>query len=143
MREKILNLIALTRRPVSDLVDTLIQQCQQIRTTGTVPAEFQETSDLIIKTFRDAGQTLEDAFVTIYSKHFTEEEIDQLLAVYSMPVFKKAATVAEEITSEIGMATQDWYTRLMNGIEPELRSLLGTPGEQPAAELPPDPPTAA
>lgn len=143
MREKILNLIAITRRPVSDLVDNLIQQCQQIRTTDTVPTEFQETSDLIIKTFRDAGAALEDSFVAIYSKHFTEEEIDQLLAIYSSPLFKKTATVVDEITSEINMATQDWYTRLMNGIEPELRNLLGTPGEQPAAELPPDPPPAA
>lgn len=139
MRDKILGLIAITIRPVDTIVDDLVKQCQTLQSIGTVPAEFKEASELIASTFQGKRTALEDKFVEIWSR-LTEEEIDQLLAIYQSPLFKKVAELLPSIVADASSAQLEWASEVMNSIEPDLRRLLGTPGTQPAAELPPDSP---
>ena len=150
MREKVLTLISLTLRPVDQRVNDLVQQAQNIHSLGQVPSEFKEVSELIAKTFEPRKALLEDRIVEVYAKYFTEEEVDELLAIYNKPVFKKVGNAINNILDEIATAEQSWASEVMSTLEPELQRLLGDPGAQAAQELPEepsvivtDPPTAA
>lgn len=139
MRDKVLTLIALTLRPVDQRVSDLVAQAQNIHSLGQVPSEFKEVSTLIAATFEPRKVKLEDAFVEVYAKYFTEEEVNQLLAIYNQPVFAKTASVINDILDDLSVAEQSWASETMSAIEPELQRLLGSPGAQSAQELPEEP----
>ena len=60
-------------------------------------------------------------FVTVYDKHFTDEEIKGLLQFYGSPLGQKYAAEMPKITSEIQAANRGVNTRLGKEILQDLR----------------------
>ncbi|MEO1049997.1 MAG: DUF2059 domain-containing protein [Bacteroidota bacterium] len=55
---------------------------------------------------------LADLFTPIYSKHFTEEEFDELIAFFESPIGKKFGEKTPLITQESMAAGREWGSEL-------------------------------
>ncbi len=55
----------------------------------------------VIKQRFDLGQLLEELTVPIYSKHFTESELRELIAFYRSPIGQKVAFVLPKLAGEV------------------------------------------
>lgn len=53
-------------------------------------------------------ETLVNLIIPIYKKHFTQEEIKQLIAFYKTPVGQKVAATLPAVTQESMQAGQQW-----------------------------------
>jgi hypothetical protein len=64
--------------------------------------------------FRDKVRTqeLDDSIVPIYARHFTQEELEQLLALYNSPVWKKFVANQPQLQKESTEAGAQWGAKL-------------------------------
>ncbi len=58
--------------------------------------------------------------IPIYEKHFTHDEIEQLIAFYESPIGKKLIKVQPQITIESMTAGQEWAKELIERIKARL-----------------------
>lgn len=54
------------------------------------------------------AEDLVNLIIPIYDKHFTENEIDELIAFYNTPIGKKMISTLPTITQESMLAGQNW-----------------------------------
>jgi hypothetical protein len=81
--------------------------------TNSLPAgEYREKLvDLFFARFRslaDPTQFLDSAAVSIYDKHFSDEEIRGLIKFYETPLGQKAVSALPQISSEVREAAKSW-----------------------------------
>lgn len=62
-------------------------------------------------------QKLNEQLVPVYQKHFSLEDINQLIAFYETPIGKKLATETPLITGESMQVSQQWGMALMKEIQ--------------------------
>lgn len=81
-----------------------------------VPNEFWDEIEKDIK-----PQDLVDMMVPIYARHFSADEIKQLIAFYESPIGKKMTAEMPAITSESMTAGQQWGRNLATTVLQHLR----------------------
>ncbi len=83
---------------------------------SNVEQEFWDEFEKEIK-----AEDLVNLIIPIYDKHFTEEEIDQLIDFYNTPIGKKSIEVLPMITQESLIAGQKWGQQLGEKVVQRLR----------------------
>jgi hypothetical protein len=86
------------------------------RAHPTVPQQFW---DDFVKAVRP--EDLTDLIVPIYDKHFSEEDIDQIIAFYNSPIGKKLISEMPMIMQESMSAGQAWGKQLAGKVASELK----------------------
>ena len=74
-----------------------------------IPAVFWDRFVALVHTRRDS---LASTFIDVYSRHFSTEDVRQLLAFYRTPVGQKLLAETPAITRESIMAGQAWGAQL-------------------------------
>jgi hypothetical protein len=75
-----------------------------------------------------------DQLIPIYHKHFTHQDIRELLAFYQTPTGKKAVQVLPKVIDESMLAAQSWVESLLPEIEKRVKAALKREGIVPAEE---------
>jgi hypothetical protein len=68
-------------------------------------------------------ESLIDLILPIYEKHFTEEDIDQMIVFYNSPVGKKFISCMPQITQEAMTAGMQWGQQLGEQVTRELEEM--------------------
>lgn len=157
MREKVLAFMRLVNfEATADLVaENLVGQFD----TGfksafgeELPTDAAEALVVVKTALIEHRDLLERAVAEVYEKHFTEAEIDALLAFYQSPIGRRLAEIGSAIQTAIAEASNAWTNDAIKSVEPHLTRLLGTPEPAAAAaaavpandtDLEPTAPTAA
>jgi hypothetical protein len=82
-----------------------------------------ETHDLFRARMNDANG-LTDRMLTIYHKHFSQSEIQQLIAFYSTPIGKRLLEETPQIGKESLVAGQQWSRALGPELEDRIKLAL-------------------
>ena len=126
--EKLMELVG-TRRILRDLFDQDIeaQIAAMRRARPDVPDQFWE--DFTVEFKRQASpDELMKAILPIYDKHFSHQEIRQLIAFYQSPLGRKISTTLPEIQQESVEAGRAWGERLGDRMHEELQKRLTEKG---------------
>ncbi|HEV7768835.1 MAG TPA: DUF2059 domain-containing protein [Thermoanaerobaculia bacterium] len=92
------------------MMDTMFAQMEKQmvgdeEAKGSNPAKIAEAKEIFAE-FRqglskvDVGGLMHEAYVRIYAKHFTEQELEALIAFYSTPTGRKSIEVLPDLTRE-------------------------------------------
>lgn len=71
----------------------------------------------IRKTYKDNIDVYLKAMVPVYDEHFTESEIEKMIAFYESPVGKKLSRLTPVITRKSTRIIRNW----MRGLQPDIR----------------------
>jgi hypothetical protein len=126
--EKLMELVG-TRQILRDLFDQDIdaQIAAMRRARPDVPDQFWQ--DFAVEFKRQASPNeLMQAILPIYDKHFTHQEIRQLIAFYQSPLGRKISTTLPEIQRESVEAGRAWGERLGDRMHKELQQRLSEKG---------------
>ncbi len=126
--EKLMELVG-TRRILRDLFDQDIdaQIAAMRRARPDVPQQFWE--DFSVEFKRQASpDELMKAILPIYDRHFSHQEIRQLIAFYESPLGRKISTTLPEIQQESVEAGRAWGERLGDRMHEELQKRLTEKG---------------
>ncbi len=118
-----------TAELLQDMLDQSIEQqvTSVRRLRPDVPAQFwTEFGGEMKKEINP--QELMDMIVPIYDKHFSHQEIRQLIAFYQSPLGKKISATLPEIQRESLEAGQEWGLHLGDRIADELNRRLAEKG---------------
>jgi hypothetical protein len=69
------------------------------------------------------AKSLVESVIPIYSNHYTDKEILELIEFYQTPLGQKVISESSAILSESMAAGQEWGKRIANQIIQELRAL--------------------
>jgi uncharacterized protein len=126
--EKLMELVG-TRRILRDLFDQDIdaQIAAMRRARPDVPEQFWQ--DFTVEFKRQASpDELMKAILPIYDKHFTHQEIRQLIAFYESPLGRKISTTLPGIQRESVEAGRAWGEQLGDRMHEELQKRLTEKG---------------
>ena len=126
--EKLMELVG-TRRILRDLFDQDIdaQIAAMRHARPDVPEQFWQ--DFTVEFKRQASpDELMNAILPIYDKHFSHQEIRQLIAFYESPLGRKISTTLPEIQRESVEAGRAWGERLGDRMHEELQKRLTEKG---------------
>jgi uncharacterized protein len=111
---KLLDLIG-TRKLVMSSMDGMMNTMRPVLENSLPPGEYRpQLVDLFMAKFKtkiDLDRFVEMA-AAIYDKHFTGEEIEQLVAFYQSPVGRKLAAALPDITDEMRVKAESWGREL-------------------------------
>jgi hypothetical protein len=140
MRDKILHLVTLTFGDFDAMVDSL---CERYRSsfkmalnTEELPPENVEAINAVGKSLRDHRPMLEDQVVAIFERHFTEADVDAIVAFHESAAGRRMTEVAPALQEEMATASGAWSASALTSIEPTLARLLATPPESTADAQP-------
>lgn len=100
--EKLLELMSMDET-VRSAIDTIFAQIQAQFAQST---EAEEEAKELFESFRarsakvDFKSLLEEGFIRIYAKYFTEQELEDLIAFYSTPTGRKSIEVMSDLMRE-------------------------------------------
>ena len=126
--EKLMELVG-TRQILRDLFDQDIdaQISAMRRARPDVPDQFWQ--DFALEFKRQASpDELMQAILPIYDKHFTHQEIRQLIAFYQSPLGRKISSTLPEIQRESVDAGRAWGEQLGDRMHKELQQRLTEKG---------------
>lgn len=126
--EKLMELVG-TRQILRDIFDQDIdaQIAAMRRARPDVPDQFWR--DFAVEFKRQASpDELMKAILPIYDKHFTHQEIRQLIAFYESPLGRKISTTLPEIQRESIEAGQAWGEQLGDRMHTKLQQRLEEKG---------------
>ena len=126
--ERLMELVG-TRQILRDLFDQDIdaQISAMRRARPDVPDQFWQ--DFALEFKRQASpDELMQAILPIYDKHFTHQEIRQLIAFYQSPLGRKISTTLPEIQRESVDAGRAWGEQLGDRMHKELQQRLTEKG---------------
>ena len=87
----------------------------------TIPKRTQEViRDVTMETVKEHSQELLTLAIPLYEKHFTEKELDDLIAFYRTPTGQKAIKELPALMQEFVPISQSWAL----GLQPEMRQKL-------------------
>ena len=111
--------------------DTIEEQVGGMRVMRPdIPADFWKEFALELK--RQVNpQELMDRIVPIYDRHFSEQEIRQLIAFYDSPLGRKISATLPEIQQESLQAGKEWGSELGQRIGDQLNRSLQEKGYRP------------
>lgn len=139
MREKIQKFITLTFGDFDKMVEGF---CEQYRGgfkmalgVDVLPAEVAEAIALVGKTQMATRDDILTRVVEICQTHFTEEQLDGLIAFQESEIGKHYDNVQPKMQNEVTDAVNEWMKKAFTGIETDLQRLLG------GGEIPPSTPT--
>jgi len=93
-------MITLMEKPLSQLIE------------GANPGRGKEVTDLlhdrVIPAMRERMPEFTDLAARVYAKHFTVEDLDQLIAFYDSPVGKKLLAEQGQMLTEMSQIGQAW-----------------------------------
>jgi hypothetical protein len=126
--EKLMELVG-TRQILRDIFDQDIdaQIAAMRRARPDVPEQFWQ--DFAVEFKRQASpDELMKAILPIYDKHFTHQEIRQLIAFYQSPLGRKISITLPEIQRESIEAGRSWGEELGDRMHAELKQRLTEKG---------------
>jgi hypothetical protein len=126
--EKLMELVG-TRQILRDIFDQDIdaQIAAMRHARPDVPEQFWQ--DFTVEFKRQASpDELMKAILPIYDKHFTHQEIRQLIAFYQSPLGRKISTTLPEIQRESIEAGRNWGEQLGDRMHAELKQRLTEKG---------------
>lgn len=126
--EKLMELVG-TREILRDIFDQDIDaQITAMRhARPDVPGQFWQDFSLEFKRQASPDELMK-AILPIYDKHFTHQEIRQLIAFYESPLGRKISTTLPEIQRESVDAGRAWGEQLGDRMHKELQQRLGEKG---------------
>jgi hypothetical protein len=77
---------------------------------------------------------LQRSLIPVYDRHFSEEEINALIAFYESPVGQKSIQVMPKLTEESTMVGQTWAKKLSGKLQVELTQRFQQEGLLPMAQ---------
>jgi hypothetical protein len=118
-----------TATVATQVVQQMIDQYRQM--LPQVPDEFWTDFQKQMQ-----PQDLIDLIVPIYARHFSDDEVKQLIAFYDSPIGKKLVQEQPLIAKESFQAGQQWGqkigTKVMQGLKE--KGYLGAPATQPSPD---------
>ncbi|HEX6908188.1 MAG TPA: DUF2059 domain-containing protein [Terriglobales bacterium] len=126
--ERLMELVG-TRQILRDIFDQDIdaQIAAMRHARPDVPEQFWQ--DFAVEFKRQASpDELMKAILPIYDKHFTHQEIRQLIAFYQSPLGRKISTTLPEIQRESIEAGRNWGEQLGDRMHAELKQRLTEKG---------------
>jgi uncharacterized protein len=97
-----------------------------------VPKRVHElVRDVAIEVLKEHSDELFSKAVVLYEKHFTEAEIDELLAFYRSPIGKKTIQVMPVLMGEMVAVSQAWGQGLEPLLQQRIRARLAAEGLRP------------
>ena len=126
--EKLMELVG-TRQILRDLFDQDIeaQIAAMRRARPDVPDQFWQDFTVEFK-HQASPDELMKAILPIYDKHFTHQEIRQLIVFYQSPLGRKISTTLPEIQRESVEAGRAWGENLGDRMHKELQQRLTEKG---------------
>ena len=82
--------------------------------------------EVVVEQLKD--DALWDRLVPIYAKHFTHEEIRQMIAFYQTPLGKKTIEVMPQLMADSVKAGQEWAVAGQDKMEARLKQRLAAEG---------------
>lgn len=67
------------------------------------------------------AEDIENMIIPIYEKHYTESDIDQLIAFYNSPIGKKTITTMPQVMQESMVVGQNWAKQLIEKSQAKLK----------------------
>lgn len=130
MRDKVLQFMAMQdfEGMANELVESLIGQFRMGFKEAfgeELPTDAAQALDAVAKALQAKHHELQNAVAEVYETHFTEAELDSLLAFYQGDVGKKLMSVGVALQGAIGDASNIWQTNALKDANPELSRLLG------------------
>lgn len=102
-----------------------------------LPANAEAAIAKIEGALRAGRDDLERGIVAVYARHFTEAQVDDLLAFHASPTGRHFQAVGERVQEDAFSAKSAWTTRAMQSVEGDLQALLGV--APPSTVSPPAP----
>ncbi|WP_407481721.1 DUF2059 domain-containing protein [Elizabethkingia meningoseptica] len=99
---RLTNVIGLSNQIMSNMIDSYQSYYKQI------PAEYWTE----IKKEAAASGEFEELLIPVYSKYYTEKELDDVIAFYKTPTGQKVIKTMPEMTKESMQAGQEWGMKL-------------------------------
>lgn len=126
--EKLMELVG-TRQILRDIFDQDIdaQIAAMRHARPDVPGQFWQDFSLDFKRQASPDELMK-AILPIYDKHFTHQEIRQLIAFYESPLGRKISTTLPEIQRESVDAGRAWGEQLGDRMHKELQQRLAEKG---------------
>lgn len=126
--EKLMELVG-TRQILRDIFDQDIdaQIAAMRHARPDVPGQFWQDFSLEFKRQASPDELMK-AILPIYDKHFTHQEIRQLIAFYESPLGRKISTTLPEIQRESVEAGRSWGEQLGDRMHAELKQRLTEKG---------------
>jgi uncharacterized protein len=123
-----------TTQLLQQMIDqTLEQQLRMLRRSRPeVPPHFWD--DFMKEARQEASpQELMDLIVPIYDRHFTHDEILQMISFYETPLGKKISATLPEIQQESLQVGQEWGESLGERLNHRVKERLNNGGYKPLA----------
>ena len=145
MREKVLALMDSTMGTFDRLVQSVV--IERFEDNGAyeykdLPPQLANLVDSVKAALAENRTALEDAAVAIYAKHFSEEELDVILAFVQSDAGKRYRERVGELQNDLLVATAEWRNAALEPHREKMEAMLGIP--QPASVEPDaDPPATA
>jgi hypothetical protein len=132
-RAKIVEIMEITggKTMLDEFMQVFIQQLSTDvrRTNPNIPERAHEViRDVIIAVLKEHSQELLSSMIPLYEKHFTETELDELLAFYRTPTGQKAIKELPALVQESIPISQSWLRNLEPVLQPRLRERLAAEG---------------
>ena len=142
MREKIVQLMNLSfpippTEMVAQVGKEILKQLQDavMEKMGVIPETEQQLIDSIGAAFTPRCAQIEQTIAEIYECHFTEAQVDELIAFHMSPIGRHIAEVNPVINVAVATAVNEWQTETLRSVEPQLHRLYGD-DTAPAADAP-------
>lgn len=87
-------------------------------------AQFETIAKIVKEEFGKDIDTFLEMVVPVYDKHFSEAEIQELIAFYRTPIGKKAIDTMPKITNEIAPLSQQWAISIMPKVQSRIQAEL-------------------
>lgn len=111
---------------MGDMMAQAIVQNRGIDTTE----EIARCRVIVAEVIREfvADEKLIDEIVRIYARHFTHDDVRDMIAFYETPIGKKAIEVTPRLMQEGMQAGQRWQAEMMPGVEQRVVARLEAEG---------------
>jgi uncharacterized protein len=114
---------------MADQVITMMEKPLSQLIESANPGRAKEVTDLLhdqfIPAMRERLPEFTDMAARVYAKHFTVEDLDQLIAFYDSPIGKKLVAEQGAMLAEMGQLGQAWgrnvATEVMRKLAPEFQ----------------------
>ena len=113
-------------RKMGDMMAQVIVQ----KTGVDTPEALARCRIIVSEVIRDlvADEKLIDEITNIYARHFTEDDVRDMIAFYETPIGKKTLEVMPTLMQEGMQAGQRWATEMMPGVEERVIARLQAEG---------------
>ncbi|WP_140485175.1 DUF2059 domain-containing protein [Flavobacterium sp. GSA192] len=90
---------------------------------GSLKISHSKTSEDFLKEFKKEvkAEDITNMIIPIYDKHYTESDIDQLIAFYNSPIGKKMISTMPQVMQESMIVGQNWAKQIIEKSQAKLK----------------------